>query len=128
MNRSVSAYNVERTTYFDIETAPKAEAEIIKLAPAFDEDNVKLGNVKDPEKVAEKIETARVNHYENIMDKAGLHAWYSDPIAIGYLQEGGFAVDLDYAEKKTGGAKGLVERFWALASKTYMNMNDLNKN
>lgn len=64
---------------FDIETEPKALDElksicglfdpVAKLGPKpgeFDESSVKTGNLKDPVKVAEKIEAARVAHNERV--------------------------------------------------------------
>lgn len=54
---------------FDIETGPLPLGEIRRLMPDFSEpvrefspDSVKVGNLKDPVKIREKIEAARVEH------------------------------------------------------------------
>lgn len=106
----------EKFTVFDIETAPKIQEEIERIAPEFDPDSVKLGNVKDYEKIQAKLKDARENHLTSIMDKAGLHAHYSDPIAIGYIHEDG-TEQLDFSEPKE-----LVANFWKLAQKVFQQM------
>ena len=127
MNECLPAYNEERCVFFDIETAPKGDLELQKLAPAFKEENVKLGNIKDPEKRQAKIEEAREGHFDAIKDKAGLHAQFSDPVAIGYINEGDFGTCLDFAKKDDpNGSKDLVERFWSRASNLHGSMNELN--
>ena len=59
---------------FDIETGPLPDEELQKLLPEFDEtpflvgefdeSSVKLGNMKDPAKIKEKIDAARAAHQE----------------------------------------------------------------
>lgn len=62
---------------FDIETAPRPEDEIADLLPEFDDSkhkhpgtfnplDVKLGNIKDESKKAEKIEKCRNEHQEKL--------------------------------------------------------------
>jgi hypothetical protein len=127
MNNYLNAYVEERCVFFDIETAPKGDLELQKLAPAFKEEKVKLGNIKDPEKRQAKIEEAREGHFDAIKDKAGLHAQFSDPVAIGYINEGDFGTCLDFAKKDDpNGSKDLVERFWSRASNLHGSMNELN--
>lgn len=103
-------------TVFDIETQPKSEEEITSIAPKFDPDSVKVGNIKDHLKIQEKIDQAERSHIGSIMDKSGLHAHYSDPIAIGYIHEDG-TEQLDFSEPKE-----LVSNFWNLAQKAFTNM------
>lgn len=105
-------------TIFDIETCPKSDEEIERIAPAFDPDSVKLGNIKDAEKIQAKIEQAQESHLESIIDKAGLRAQYSNPIAIGYLDSDGNE-KLHFDEPKV-----LVEYFWKFASAVQQNMRD----
>lgn len=106
----------EKFTVFDIETQPKDMEQIEDIAPEFDPDNVKLGNIKDYEKIQAKINDARDNHISSLRDKAGLHAHYSDPIAIGYIHEDG-TEQLDFSEPKE-----LVGNFWKLAQKVFQQM------
>lgn len=59
---------------FDIETEPQDEEHLLKFCPEFDEEDpkyqtgnfdpgsVKTGNLKDPKKIADKIESAREAH------------------------------------------------------------------
>jgi hypothetical protein len=56
---------------FDIETGadvPRAMA----LLPEFDESDVAVGNLKDPQKIAAKIVNRRENHQKNWLEKAAL--------------------------------------------------------
>lgn len=98
---------------FDIETAPRTEEEIEQIAPAFDENSVLVGNLKDPEKIQQKIEKAEVNHISNLVNKAALHAHYSQPCAIGYIHLDG-KVQLDFSEPKE-----LLEQFWDTTAKVW---------
>jgi hypothetical protein len=70
---ALSASNAPHAVIFDIETGPLPDAELWKVVapfdastlkpfPAFDESTVKLGNIKDPGKQAEKIEACRAAH------------------------------------------------------------------
>lgn len=102
-------------TVIDIETAPKTTAEIMAIAPEFIPENVKVGNLKDPAKIEEKIEAARESHYDVIIDKAALHAEYSNPVAIGYIHNNG-SMELDFGEP----AK-LIKRFWEVTGNAYDN-------
>lgn len=102
----------------DIETGPLADGELERLAPPFtplsvngsqiinmpfDESDVKLGRMKDPDKITAKIEAARekyaadvktmvgkveqarVAHWQNIKGKAALKALTGTVLAIGLL-------------------------------------------
>jgi DNA polymerase elongation subunit (family B) len=57
------------------------------VIPPFNPDDVKLGNIKDPEKIAAKIEEARCNHFENFKSAAALDAKYGNVLAIGWADE-----------------------------------------
>lgn len=125
MNNLLPAYNESRCVFFDIETAPKSDADLHRFIPEFKEESVKLGNVKDPDKRQAKIDEARDNHFDSIKDKAGLKAEYSDPIAIGYINEGDFGTCLDFAKQDDpDGSKKLVERFWERCANIYGNMSE----
>jgi len=113
----------ERCTRFDIETEPKSIELIEAQAPAFKPENVKVGNLKDQDKIDAKIEDARQNHISAIVDKAGLSPLYSNPSAIGYHHAGDFEVTLDFAD---GDPKGMVEKFWKIAGAVFGDMQERN--
>ncbi len=71
--------------YFDIETGPLPEAELLALLPPFDPAEVKTGNLKDPAKVAEKIAEARENHQREFIERAALDPLTGRVLAIGIL-------------------------------------------
>lgn len=59
---------------FDIETGPIPMAELESMIPPFDPAEVKLGNIKDPEKIADKMALAEINHRQSLIDRAALDA------------------------------------------------------
>jgi DNA polymerase elongation subunit (family B) len=66
--------------YFDIETGPLPDAELLTQ---FDPLDVAIGNLKDPEKIRAKIDAAR----ESFFEKAALDPLTGRVLAIGYLSE-----------------------------------------
>lgn len=72
---------------WDIETSPLPEDRLRMMLPAFNPEDVKLGNTKDPEKVAAKIEEARANHWTDFQKRAALDA------KTGFVMAFGFAID-----------------------------------
>ena len=105
-------------TILDIETSPLPDGELERLAPPFtplsvngsdiintpfDESDVKLGRMKDPDKITvkieaarekyaadvkamvEKVEQARIEHWLKIKSKAALKALFGKVLAIGFL-------------------------------------------
>ena len=113
-NHSLGIVDEEGIRVFDIETEPKPRPIIERIAPKFNPSDVKLGRLKDEEKIKDKIAEAEANHLSGILKKAGLHAHYSDPVAIGYINcnEEGEETILDFAEDDP---ESLVERFWKWA-------------
>lgn len=85
-----------KAIYFDIETAPLPEAELAQFLPEpkpFNEADVKFGNIKDPEKIREKIENAKLDHDAaqarirlEVIAKAALSALTGRVLAIGILE------------------------------------------
>jgi DNA polymerase III epsilon subunit-like protein len=74
---------MQRPTYvFDIETAPLPEEEIIAIMPAFNPDEVKIGNRK-PETASAYIEEKRIEHKARFMERAALSALTGKVVAIG---------------------------------------------
>jgi hypothetical protein len=113
----MASYELDyKPVIFDIETEPLDYDNLDRLAPKFNPDDVAVGNLKDPEKIRAKIETAEANHIKKIQDGAGLQAHYSKPIAIGYKIDG--KVELDFSEPKE-----LVTRFWEIANDVWYNNN-----
>ena len=128
---------------FDIETEPLPDEQLVKVCDSFDpasvlhpgefdESAVKLGNVKDPAKIAEKIAAAKasheksvadhaeivrkaaVAHWSEIKDKAALDATTGAVCAIGYKsREDREIIEtvLDMSEVD------LITRFWKCMNK-----------
>jgi len=69
----------------DIETGALPEPILRGLCPAFNPDEVKLGNTKDPEKVAAKVAEAEANHFTDFSAKAALDARYGQVLAFGFM-------------------------------------------
>lgn len=69
--------------YFDIETGPLPESELLAMLPPFDPLEVKTGNLKDPGKIAEKLAEAEAGHKRDFIDKAALDALTGRVLAIG---------------------------------------------
>lgn len=96
---------------FDIETGPLPREEIERIAPAFNPDNVKTGNLTLA-KMVEKIALAKARHIENIEDEAALHAEYGEVLAIG-IREGNVTDCLVGDEKK------IISDFWTRSLADY---------
>jgi len=73
--------------YFDIETGPRPKAELLADLPPFDPECVKIGNIKDPAKISDKIAEAKLRHESDYVDKAALDALTGQVVAIGYKGE-----------------------------------------
>lgn len=69
---------------FDIETAPQPLDDLKTKIPEFDESNVKTGNLKDPDKIAAKVQEAKDNHVQDFVDRAPLDPAYGRVLVIGY--------------------------------------------
>lgn len=74
---------MDRTNYliFDIETGPHPD--LANRIPPFDPSKVKMGNIKDPDKRAQKLAEAQVSHREDYMSDAALRAQKGVVVAIG---------------------------------------------
>jgi predicted PolB exonuclease-like 3'-5' exonuclease len=73
------------TIIFDIETGPLPANELI--IPPFDPSQVKLGNIKNPDLIAEKIQKAEENHAADYIKNAALDALTGQVLCIGYRIE-----------------------------------------
>jgi len=76
---------MQKTIVFDVETGPLAESELSALLPPFDPAEVKVGNLKDPAKIAEKLAEAEANHRRDFFEKAALDPLTGRVVAIGLL-------------------------------------------
>src|SRR5512137_1205514 len=73
-----------KTLVYDIETGPLPETELAALLPPFDAADIKVGNL-GPEKAAQKIAEAEVNHRREFFDRAALDPLTGRVVAIGLL-------------------------------------------
>lgn len=71
------------TNIFDIETKPFDENIIFENAKPFDPTSVRLGNLKDEEKIEAKIKAAEKAYTKQLLDKAALDPHTSSICAIG---------------------------------------------
>jgi hypothetical protein len=74
-----------KTLFFDIETEPRPDDELIAILPPFDPTEVALGNLKDPDKIAAKVAEAEASYFPAFRDKAALSAATGRVVAIGCL-------------------------------------------
>lgn len=74
-----------KTFVYDIETAPLPESELAALLPPFDPAEVKVGNLKDPEKITAKIAEAEANYLNDHLEKAALDPLTGRVLAVGLL-------------------------------------------
>jgi hypothetical protein len=103
---------------FDIETGPLPDAELLDLLPPFDEAEVKCGNLKDPDKIADKIREAKNAHFKNFVENAALDPLTGQVLAIGMVIDGVTRI-LAYPEPET------LECFWSEARGDMERVNPL---
>jgi hypothetical protein len=82
------------TTFFDVETGALPELEIAAMMPPFDPAEVKVGNLKDPEKIAAKLAEAEANHRRDFFERAALDPLTGRVVAIGLLHLAGGRFDV----------------------------------
>ena len=68
--------------YFDIETGPLPLAEL--NIPAFNPADVKFGNIKNPDLIAEKLQKAEESHTADYIRNAALDALSGQVLCFGY--------------------------------------------
>lgn len=92
---------------FDVETSPDRD-KALALMPPFDPEEVKLGNLKNPALIEEKINEAREGHQKSWLDKATLRPETGKILAIGlYRNECG----LEILDERQGEAV-MLQAFW----------------
>lgn len=95
---------------FDIETGPLPAPKIEALYTPIADEEVKIGNIKDPLKIAAKIEEAKADHRAAFFDRAALSAVTGRVLAIGYADaETDEAPKADAAESEDL----ILRTFWA---------------
>ena len=97
------------TIIFDIETGPLPVADL--KIPPFNPADVKLGNIKNPDLIAEKIQRAEENHTADYIRNAALDALSGQVLCIGYRKDnqetGILCSDAD-------GEAAMLRQWWAL--------------
>ena len=73
-----------RICVFDIETGPLPKERIEEIAPPFNENKIKTGNL-GLEKALAKVNEDRANHIESIFDKAGRY-WLAGLLKVNPTQ------------------------------------------
>ena len=97
------------TIIFDIETGPLPLAELV--IPPFDPSQVKTGNTKNPDLIAEKIRNAEENHVSDYIKNAALDALSGQVLCIGYrIEHEQPAVLCSDAD----GEAAMLRQFWRL--------------
>lgn len=94
---------------FDIETGPLPAPQIEALYTPLADEEVKIGNLKDPLKIAAKIEEAKADHRAAFFDRAALSAVTGRVLAIGYANAS--ADDLPRVHAPDS-EKEILEEFW----------------
>lgn len=102
-----------KTVFFDIETVPLPEDELKRLAPEFDPEEVKLGNVKDEQKILLKLAEAKVKLYQDFADKAALNANSGRVAMIGIITHNLFVPLISDDD----GEAEVLKMFWEQVSK-----------
>ena len=70
-------------TYFDIETGPLPDAELFATIPPFDPSDVKTGNIKKADKIADKIKECEASYFNDIREQAALSPTTGKVLAVG---------------------------------------------
>lgn len=92
---------------FDLETGPLPLEQLKATMPAFDEAEVKCGNLKDPEKIAAKIAEAKASYEDDYVSKAALSPLTGRILACGYCSTDTGKTVIDGGEEPT-----IVTAFW----------------
>ena len=100
---------------FDIETAPMPTDQIMQEAEPFDPESVKVGNIKDPEKIANTRLNAGAKYIQDLIDKAALNATTGIVLCIGM-----YDLRSDSYLVLEGDEKEIIREFWvALEDEAY---------
>ena len=97
------------TIIFDIETGALPFGELV--IPVFNPADVKLGNTKDPDKIAERIRQAEENHVSDYIRNAALDALSGQVLCIGYRLE---RDDPAILSSDADGEAAMLRQWWEL--------------
>lgn len=97
-----------KTMFFDIETGPLPEAELLQMVPSFNPADVKVGNLKDPEKIAAKRSEAEADHRHQFIERAALDPLTGRVLAVGLMSDQGEFRVVGHDDEAT-----LLREFWA---------------
>ena len=104
---------------FDIESGANLERSRL-LMPEFDEQAVRVGNLKDQEKIVSKITERRRYHEKNWLDESALRPETGHVMAIGMLSTRGANPEpLYFHVKQAGSEKDVLLSFWDFLESTY---------
>jgi hypothetical protein len=103
---------------FDIETGANLERSRA-LMPDFDEKEVRVGNLKDSDKIASKIGDRRRNHEKNWLEDSALRPETGHVLAIGLLPTRGENPQaLIFHVQELGSEKEVLLSFWDFLEST----------
>ncbi|MEI8290259.1 MAG: hypothetical protein WCH99_12380 [Verrucomicrobiota bacterium] len=125
-----------KNIFFDIETGPLPEAELLAMLPPFDPAEVKTGNIKDPAKIAEKIAEAEANHRRDFIERAALDPLTGRVVAIGVqIETPAFDRETGEVNRALAGSEfaiivgddeaAILREFWALVRAEAGRLNTL---
>ncbi len=104
-----------RAIVFDIETIPQDEAKLLASLPPFDPAEVKVGNLKDADKIAAKIAEAEAKHKARWLSEAALSPVTGRVAMIGSMESIDgltMATSIFYLQKDTITEETLLAGFW----------------
>ena len=101
---------------FDIETGGSREMGL-RLMPPFDENDVKVGNLVDPDKIRAKVNSARGFHEKNWMDSCALRPETGHVLAIG-IRMTRTKEDLILHLNESGSEAEMLRTFWDYLTST----------
>lgn len=107
---------------FDIETAPQDTDKLLALMPAFDPAEVKVGNLKDADKIAAKIADAEVKAKARFLSEAALEPSTGRLACITISALTAQGVDLgsvvNFADGSPDAEAHEIERFWQMVEQS----------
>lgn len=122
MNIQADRPEAANTVIFDIETAPQDEATLLALMPPFDPSEVKVGNIKDADKIAAKVAEAELRHKARWLSEAALSPVTGKVACISIAAIRADGVDLgtvvNFADGSPDAEAHEIERFWTMVEQS----------
>lgn len=122
---NIPSNNPEAANYviFDIETAPQDTDKLLALMPPFDPAEVKVGNIKDADKIAAKVADAEIKHRQRFLSEAALQPATGKVacISIGAITNQGIdlGVVVNFADGSPDAEAHEIERFWQMVAQSF---------